>query len=239
MVALRVICGFRDVATETAGVLAGVPPLALLAKMYATKYARRVELLQKGLVENNLREALVNSERQARQQLLLDWEQHLDEPRAAVQKVVAVIRPHLQVWLQNGVGHLTYRVTQVLTGHGCFGEYLCRIGKEPTAHCHACGAVSDSAEHTVEECLRWADDRRELAANIGVDLSLNGLLKALASGAEEKWRAAEETLAAVTLLLVVKTVLSVVKEEMTVLLEVMVIQVPEVFYTKNQEDRKR
>ncbi|XP_020298580.1 uncharacterized protein LOC109862840 [Pseudomyrmex gracilis] len=141
-------------ATETAGVLVGVPPLALLTKMYATRYACRVELLQKGLAENNLREALANSERQARQQLLLNWEQHLDKPRAAVQEVVAVIRPHLEMWLQNGVGHLTYTVTQVLTGHGCFGEYLCRISKEPTAQCHECGAASDSVEHTVEECPR-------------------------------------------------------------------------------------
>ncbi|XP_020298468.1 uncharacterized protein LOC109862745 [Pseudomyrmex gracilis] len=189
MVALRVICGFRDVATETAGVLAGVPPLALLAKMYVTRYARRVKLLQEGLPENNLREALANSERQARQQLLLDWEQHLNEPRAAVQEVVAVIRPHLEVWLQNGVGHLTYRVTQVLTRHGCFGEYLCRIDKEPTAQCHKCGAASDSVEHTVEECPRWADDRRKLVAKVGGDLSLKGLFKPLASGEEEKWRA--------------------------------------------------
>ncbi|XP_020297174.1 uncharacterized protein LOC109861781 [Pseudomyrmex gracilis] len=90
-IALRVICGFRDVATETASVLAGVPPLALLAKMYATRYARRVESLQEDLAENTSREALANLERQARQQLLLDWEQHLDEPRATVQEVVAVV----------------------------------------------------------------------------------------------------------------------------------------------------
>ncbi|XP_020298808.1 uncharacterized protein LOC109863041 [Pseudomyrmex gracilis] len=154
--------------------------------MYATRYTRRVELLQEGLAENNLREAIAYSERQARQQLLLDWEQHLDEPRAAVQEVVAVIRPHLEVWLQNWVGHLTYRVTQVLTGHGCFGEYLCRISKEPTAQCHECGAASYSVEHTVEECPRWANDRRKLVANVGGDLSLEVLFKALASGEEEK-----------------------------------------------------
>jgi len=29
------------------------------------------------------------------------------------------------------------RITQVLTGHDCFGEYLCRIGKEATAQCFA------------------------------------------------------------------------------------------------------
>ncbi|XP_020299241.1 uncharacterized protein LOC109863394, partial [Pseudomyrmex gracilis] len=119
-VVLRAICGFRDVATETAGVLARVPPLALLAKMYATRYSCLVDLLQEGLINNALLEALANLERQARRQLLLDWKQHLDQPRAAVQKIVAVLRPYVALWLKNGVEHLTYRVTQVLTGHSCF-----------------------------------------------------------------------------------------------------------------------
>ncbi|XP_020298999.1 uncharacterized protein LOC109863191 [Pseudomyrmex gracilis] len=153
--------------------------------MYSARYHRRVELMQGGLADEPLREAIANSERQARRQLLLDWEQLLEEPRAARQKVVEAVRPHLRLWLKNGAGRLTYWVTQVLTGHGCFGEYLCRIGKEPTAQCRECGAASDTARHTAEECPRWANERRELAAKIGDDMSLEALLRALASGDNE------------------------------------------------------
>ena len=39
-----------------------------------------------------------------------------------------------------GARMLAFRVTQVLTGHGCFGEYLKRIGAEATAGCHHCEA---------------------------------------------------------------------------------------------------
>ncbi|XP_020296398.1 uncharacterized protein LOC109861253 [Pseudomyrmex gracilis] len=172
VVAFRVIRGFHTVATETAGVLVGIPPLALFAQMYSARYSRRVELLQEVVERDGLREALANAKRQAWRQLLQDWEQRLEEPRAAVQTIVQVVRPYLQMWLEQGAGRLTYRMTQVLTGHGCFGEYLCRIKKEPTAQCHECRAVSDSVRHTVEHCPQWANKRRELVAKIGADLSL-------------------------------------------------------------------
>ncbi|XP_020298935.1 uncharacterized protein LOC109863151 [Pseudomyrmex gracilis] len=154
--------------------------LALLAGMYSARYSRRVELQREGLAEDALREALARSERQARQQLLLDWEQLLSEPDVDAQEVVRVVRPHLQVWLDNGVGRLTYRMTQVLTGHGCFGEYLCRIRRESTTQCYKCGAASDSVEHTVEDCPQWAPERREQVAKIGKDLSLEAVMKVLA-----------------------------------------------------------
>ncbi|XP_072755742.1 uncharacterized protein [Anoplolepis gracilipes] len=38
-------------------------------------------------------------------------------------------------------------MTQVLTEHGCFGEYLHRIGKEGTTSCHNCEDERDGAAH--------------------------------------------------------------------------------------------
>ncbi|XP_020298928.1 uncharacterized protein LOC109863143 [Pseudomyrmex gracilis] len=152
--------------------------------MYSTRYACRVELLQESVADNILQETFASAKRQARQHLLLDWE-HLDESRAAIQEVVVVVRPYLEVWLENVVGHFTYRVTQVLTGHGCFGEYLSRI-KRSRRQCHQSGAASDSVEHTVKECPRWAKDRRALVDAIGPDLSLEGLMQVLASGDKDR-----------------------------------------------------
>ncbi|XP_020298849.1 uncharacterized protein LOC109863077, partial [Pseudomyrmex gracilis] len=103
--------------------------------------------------------------------------------------VVQVVQLHLEVWLEQGVGRLTYRVTQVLIRHGCFGEYLCRIRKEPIAQCHECGAASDSVRHTVEHCPQWANERRELTAKIGDDLSLEGLMRVLVFRDKDEWEA--------------------------------------------------
>ena len=47
---------------------------------------------------------------------------------------------------------LTYRVTQMLTGHGCSGEYLHRIRKKATVRYHHCDASVDLAQHTLEYC---------------------------------------------------------------------------------------
>ena len=44
---------------------------------------------------------------------------------------VEAIRPVLEDWLERRHGSLSFRVTQVLPGHGCFGKYLCRIDREP------------------------------------------------------------------------------------------------------------
>ncbi|XP_053989984.1 uncharacterized protein LOC128882410 [Hylaeus volcanicus] len=70
----------------------------------------------------------------------------------AGERVAGALLPHLKRWRERRHGRLTCRATQVFTGHGCFGVYLCRIGKEAAAACHHCGEEEDSAQHTLEEC---------------------------------------------------------------------------------------
>ena len=82
-------------------------------------------------------------------------------------------------------------MVQVLTGHGCFGEYLHRIGREPTEVCHHCGARVDSADHTLLECPAWGVPRRELLRALRVneaEFSLESMVRAMLSG-EDKWQA--------------------------------------------------
>jgi hypothetical protein len=76
-------------------------------------------------------------------------------------------------------GSVTFRLTQILTGHGCFGEYLNRIGREDTAQCHHCGGDRDSAQHTLEDCQAWESDRRVLVAIIGQDLCPSAVVEAM------------------------------------------------------------
>jgi len=79
-------------------------------------------------------------------------------------------------------------VTQVLSGHGCFGEYLCRIGKERTTECHHCGHSRDSAQHTLEDCGAWAAERAGLVAAVEADLSLSAVIRAM-TGRVGAWKA--------------------------------------------------
>ncbi|XP_063620671.1 uncharacterized protein LOC134793075 [Cydia splendana] len=69
---------------------------------------------------------------------------------------------------------------EVLSGHGCFGKYLCEKSKrEPTPACHHCNSAEDTAQHTLADCPSWVAPRNNLVATIGADLSLPTVVKAM------------------------------------------------------------
>ncbi|XP_071569789.1 uncharacterized protein [Temnothorax nylanderi] len=116
------------------------------------------------------------------------WGEYLANPAITGKRTVDAVRPCLAEWLDSRGYELTYHATQVLTGHGCFGEYLCRIGKKATTQCHHCEEERDSAQHTLEFCPAWAMQRRVLQAAVGNDLFLLAIVAAIV-GREEKWKA--------------------------------------------------
>ncbi|XP_064073441.1 uncharacterized protein LOC113403570 [Vanessa tameamea] len=85
-------------------------------------------------------------------------------------------------------GLVEVKLTQVLTGHGCFSRYLHRIARrEMTPSCHECGAPSDTARNTLIECSACGPQRHSLAAIIGRDLSLLSVINAMI-GSERCWK---------------------------------------------------
>ena len=61
---------------------------------------------------------------------------------------------------------MEYRLTQGLSGHGCFGVYLVTRGHRPNSNCRLCGEEEDDGEHTIFACPVHEQDRRELAAQV-------------------------------------------------------------------------
>lgn len=47
-------------------------------------------------------------------------------------------------------------ITQFLTRHECFENYLFKIGANTSTKCAECGAECDSAQHTFTECSAFA-----------------------------------------------------------------------------------
>lgn len=95
----------------------------------------------------------------------------------------------LTQWLDNKHGALSFRLVQVLSGHGCFGRYLHKIaGREPTQECHECGSPEDTAQHTLETCPAWVQQRTSLGAVVGRELSLPAVVKAMV-GSDRAWQA--------------------------------------------------
>ncbi|XP_060819659.1 uncharacterized protein LOC132909087 [Bombus pascuorum] len=170
-VAIRITRVFR---TISAAVLAGLPPFELQALRCREIYLRTRSLL------GGVGAMDANAEAQARRELLGRWRAGLDTRTGASRlRDLEAVLPNWDVWLDGDAPPLTHRVTQLLTGHGCFGEYLPRIGKGATAHCHHCGARVDSAQHTLENCPTWAAPRHSLTGEIGYDLSPPAILEAL------------------------------------------------------------
>lgn len=79
-------------------------------------------------------------------------------------------------------------MTQLLTGHECFGHYLHRIGREDSPICLYCCDGEDTAEHTIQVCDAWIMERAELRYVIGLDLGFPTLIGVMCRS-REGWRA--------------------------------------------------
>ncbi|XP_012230473.1 uncharacterized protein [Linepithema humile] len=73
-------------------------------------------------------------------------------------------------------------MTQFLTGHGCFSEFLHRIGRADSEYCHHCLDEIDTAQHTLESCSSWDAERDELTRII--QTIIDSILDSV-----DKWRA--------------------------------------------------
>lgn len=183
--AQRAIRAYHTVSAEAACVLAGSLPWDLDARALATLYQWREEARNRGHL-------LAPQEVKRRRKALLQeaverWGQRLERPSAGLRTIEA-IQPVLQGWVERRSGVLTFRLTQVLSGHGCFGSYLHKIAqREPTPECHECGAGIDSAQHTLAECPAWGVERQAVVARLGPDLSLPAVVRAMLTS-EASWK---------------------------------------------------
>ncbi|XP_018314658.1 uncharacterized protein, partial [Mycetomoellerius zeteki] len=137
-------------------VLAGVPFADLLARGRAKVYRWVAAARLEGHV---LTPREIEARRQvAHKRVFAEWRACLEDVEHGAWTVGAV-RPCLEEVVGRRWGGLTYRLTQVLTGHGCFYEYLHCIGKERSPRYHHCGADEDTARHTLAECSAWDAER--------------------------------------------------------------------------------
>ncbi|XP_046976492.1 uncharacterized protein LOC124542612 [Vanessa cardui] len=179
--------GYRTISFEAATLLACFPPLDILAERDARVYDQTRALRQSGGSASYPASVLEALRRQEQRRAHTTWYARLRGDRYAHKRVVSAILPAFEAWMRRK-RRVTFRLTQVLTGHGCFGEYLCRIGREATAVCHHCGADQDDAQHTLEACPAWTAERKVLVQQIGRNLSLRAVVSAMLRR-ESAWEA--------------------------------------------------
>ncbi|KAJ8713774.1 hypothetical protein PYW08_007394 [Mythimna loreyi] len=151
---------YRTVSREAASLLAGLPPWDLEATVLARMHDQRVEMQRRG--ETPLPEHVEAWRKELRRDLKVKWKQRLSQPSAR-HTIISAVVPLFEAWLDRPHGVLTFRMTQVLTGHGKFGKFLHRIRAEETSGCRHCEASpEDTVEHSVEVCFAWEEHRRVL-----------------------------------------------------------------------------
>ncbi|XP_028158679.1 uncharacterized protein LOC114351603 [Ostrinia furnacalis] len=124
--------------------------------------------------------------REPRETVVQQWADHLAVAESG-RRTLDALAPTIERWLERPHGYLSFHLVQVLTGHGCFGSYLHRIGREETPSCHACrGGAEDTAHHTLAVCAAWAPQRNTLIAAVGRDLVLPSIVKAMLDS-NEAW----------------------------------------------------
>ncbi|CAI6362877.1 unnamed protein product [Macrosiphum euphorbiae] len=172
---LRSICGYRTVSETATSILAGTPPADLLAEERSATFSER--------------RSGVRSEFSPRASTMAKWKARIAESISGEWSKRLI--PDVERWCLGKQGDLDFHLTQILSGHGCFGVYLHRIGKEESDACHHCNACRDSAEHTLVECPAWVEERLQLARATGGTVSVDNLVPAMLSS-HANWQAVKD-----------------------------------------------
>ncbi|EDX16018.1 GD11929 [Drosophila simulans] len=78
---------------------------------------------------------------------------------------------------------------QLISGHGCFRSYLKRFGHEDADDCPWCGGGrSETAEHVLFSCVKYARERSSLETVLGGRLNADNLVPFMLQG-EAEWQA--------------------------------------------------
>jgi hypothetical protein len=143
--ALRTITAYRTVSEDAATTLACSPPIHLVAEeRRATREGCDPKIARRATTEA--------------------WQRRWEESTKG--RWTHRLIPNIESWCGRKHGDLCFHLTQLMTGHGCFGTYLHRLRKEPSERCHHCDAPKDDAEHTAFHCPAWEELRQTVRSAV-------------------------------------------------------------------------
>ena len=80
------------------------------------------------------------------------WSSDESTKGARIRKLI----PDIRRWYHREHGELFYELTQFITGHGAFREFLKRIGKRDSPNCNLCEEQAvDTADHAIFHCSHF------------------------------------------------------------------------------------
>ena len=180
---LRIICGYRTISDEAAEVLAGRAPIDIQGKRL-----RKIYLHKK---HPNEGETLEDIERQVISEWQTKWETS-NKGRWTFSLI-----PNIQTWINRKHGNVNFALTQFLSGHGCFREYLHRFKRADSPYCLHCENKVESPDHVLAECSRFWIERISWHEQINSVLTVKNLVQYMLKS-EESWNTGCEIVATIT-----------------------------------------
>nr|XP_012218027.1 PREDICTED: uncharacterized protein LOC105669565 [Linepithema humile] len=188
-ISLRLCCGYRTISFVAAMILARQIPLDLTALALRRVYIQSKNLEQEGAPLEHA--AKVRLCIQAKREALTEWENRVRNIyHTSGLRTTQAILPCFKKWYERAGGYITFHSTQMVSGHGCFQDYLHKRKRAASSLCEHCGGGPDTAQHTLEFCSAWEQERRELRGVLDrrTGLSLPTIIETIV-GDKEKWRA--------------------------------------------------
>lgn len=171
LMCLRVASAYRTVSHDALCVITGMMPIGILImediecfEMRGTRGIRRT----------------------ARLASMVKWQRAWDSSTKGVWTHRLI--PRLDIWVNRRHGELTFHLTQVLSGHGCFRQYLHRFGHAGSPECPVCAGLEETAEHVLFVCPRFRTMRDRMFATCGRDTTPDNLVQRMCAD-EFGWNA--------------------------------------------------
>lgn len=177
-IALRVAAAYRTVYSSAVMVIAGIVPAHLTVWERQERYYR-----QRGLL------SIKKEDGEIRKELFRKWQAEWDAATTGrwTRRLIRSVEP----WVNRKFGCVDFHLTQILSGHVCFGQYLHRFRRLDNPFCVDCGSQCDDAEHAVFNCDRWWRRRRNVEARMGAVLSPDTVVGSMLQS-KENWDAMKE-----------------------------------------------
>uniref|UniRef100_A0A0A1WPA4 Putative 115 kDa protein in type-1 retrotransposable element R1DM n=1 Tax=Zeugodacus cucurbitae TaxID=28588 RepID=A0A0A1WPA4_ZEUCU len=150
LTAIRVIRAFRTVSHEASGVIAGMIPPDIMA----------MEIKRASDKSRDIGRRLTTEERnEERLKSINEWQSRWDmtEKGRWTYKLIG----NVKTWVERKHGETDFYLTQFLTGHGCFREYLFKYGHDDGTDCSFCGEGRESVQHIFFTCPKYEVERAD------------------------------------------------------------------------------
>lgn len=162
---------YRTISDEAATELTGRLPIYLEVRAAETTWLRREQ-------DDRDRNSLAETH-------IVEWHRQWDTAQSG--RRTQTIIPDLRTWRQRIHGKLNFYVTQFLSGHGGFRQYLHRFKHVSDPYCQFSSVDKvEAPEHAVTECVRLTELRRLVERELNRRLSAYELVRQMLPS-PKKW----------------------------------------------------